>query len=201
MGSRLILAALLVGLVARPYAGPEQLLSFLPVGIFIASIEEGARIFTPVRLLPLEHPEALGHQFPNALQLRGSEFDAIVLVARHTGLELSATLQRYPQQPDPTWSYQGFEQPPIEALRKAAVVRRAKSEVPLPGLRAVGFYRRQCVVFVVDTRGLSLAERGMERPTTMGLDVSRAVFLEAVRKAAVGLSASADATIVVYDSK
>jgi len=197
----LMAAALLAWSLARPCAGQEQPPRFLPVGIFIASIEEGGRIFTPVRLLPFDHPEAFGHEFPNALQLRGSEFDAIVLVGEHAGLRLSATLQRYPQQPDPAWPFQGFEQPPIDALRKAAVVRRANSEAPLPGLRAAGFYGRRPVVFIVDTRGLSLAARGMERPTTMGLDINRAVFLKALERAAVGLAATADATIVVYESK
>jgi len=41
----------------------------------------------------------------------------------------------------------------------------------------------------------------MDRPTTMGLDISRAVFLEALRKAAVGLPATAHAAIAVYEPK
>jgi hypothetical protein len=110
VNSNLITAALLAGVVAQPCAGQEQTRPFLPVGVFIAPIEEGARIFTPVRLLPFDHPEAYGHEFPNALQLRGSEFDAIVLVGEHAGLRLSATHQRYPEQPDPTWPFEGFEQ-------------------------------------------------------------------------------------------
>jgi hypothetical protein len=42
---------------------------YLTFGIFIGKIEEGARIFTPVRLLPFGHPEALNHEFPTETQL------------------------------------------------------------------------------------------------------------------------------------
>jgi hypothetical protein len=37
--------------------------AYLTTGIFIGSIEEGARIFTPARLLPFDHREALRHHF------------------------------------------------------------------------------------------------------------------------------------------
>ncbi|HNU01296.1 MAG TPA: hypothetical protein PKM55_11470 [Acidobacteriota bacterium] len=201
MRSMLVTTMLLVGCLAGSGIGRAEGRPFLPVGVFIAPIEEGARIFTPVRLLPFDHPEAAGHEFPNALQLHGTEFDALVLLGRHAGLGLAATLQRYPRQPDAAWPYPGFDQPPLEALRNAAVVRRPMAEAPLPGLRAAGFCGRQLVGFIVDTRGLSLSARGMERPTAMGLDLDRAAFLEAVRRAADAAPAAAAASIVVYEPR
>ena len=130
MRSMLVTTMLLVGCLAGSGIGRAEGRPFLPVGVFIAPIEEGARIFTPVRLLPFDHPEAAGHEFPNALQLHGTEFDALVLLGRHAGLGLAATLQRYPRQPDAAWPYPGFDQPPLEALRNAAVVRRPMAEAP-----------------------------------------------------------------------
>lgn len=197
----LIATALLIGLVAHPCAGQQAARSFLPVGVFIAPIEEGARIFTPVRLLPFDHPEAFEHEFPNVQQLRGCEFETLVLLGTHAGLGLGVTLQRYPQQPDTTWPYENFDQPPIDALRRALVVERPRQEVPLPGLRVAAFHGGQLVGFIVDTRGLSLAARGMQRPTAMGLDINRAAFLEAARKASIGLPKRTEATIVVFGEK
>lgn len=40
------------------------------------------------------------------------------------------------------------------------------------------------VSFIVDTRGLSLAERHMQKATTMGLDLTRAEFIAALNAAA-----------------
>ena len=193
--------ALLASLGAAGCAGEETATQpgpFLPVGIFIAPIEEGGRIFTPVRLFPLEHPESAGHDFPNALQLRGSEFELLVSLGELAGLGLRATLQRYPAQPDPTWPYEGFAEPPLDALRHAQIIRRPCDVVPLPGLRAVAFYEEALVAFIVDTRGLSLKERGMTEPTTMGLDISRAAFIEAVMRA-LPPESNDEAIIVVYE--
>ena len=64
-------------LLAAPPCHAQQP-RYAPVGLFIGAIEEGARIFTPIRLLPFDHPEAQGHQFPNALALHRSEFDLLV---------------------------------------------------------------------------------------------------------------------------
>jgi hypothetical protein len=199
MRSKCLVAATSLGLVASPALGQDRLhpLPFLTVGLYFASIEEGARIFGPVRLLPFDHPEASGHEFPNPPQLHGSEYDVLVLLGEHSGLRLQATLQRYPQRPDPTWPYREFAQPPLEALRKAPVVRRPSSMAPLAGLRVIAFYRHTPVAFIVDTRGVSLAARGMTRPTTMGLDMTRAAFLAAVQRADHDLT-GAEATIVVY---
>ena len=198
----ILVASTCLGLLPTPAFAEEHppALPFVTVGLFFASIEEGARIFGPARLLPFEHPDAFGHEFPNPPQLRGSEYDVLVLLGALCGLGLEATLQRYPQQPDPTWPYPEFAQPPLEALRSAPVIRRPSSAVPLPGLRAVAFCRHMPVAFIVDTRGLSLAARGMTRPTTMGLDMKRATFLEALQRADHDLPAG-DATIVVYERR
>jgi hypothetical protein len=57
----------------RAAQGPSR--HTVPIGIFLGRIEEGARISTPVRLLPFDHHESDGHQFPNALRLYGTELD------------------------------------------------------------------------------------------------------------------------------
>ena len=158
---------------------------FLPVGLFIGQVEEGARIFTPVRLLPFEHPEALGHDFPTVLQLYGSEYEALLWLGDQAGLRLRATLQRYPREPSPTWPYTEFRPPPdTTALRTVPVSHRSRSEAPLPGLRVVLYQDGKPILFIVDTRGLSLEVRGMRLPTTMGLDLNRREFLEALEHGA-----------------
>lgn len=196
LGAMMLLASLpAAGLRAQ---APEAI-PFAPVGLFIARIEEGARIFTPVRLLPMEHPEALGHQFPTVLQLHGTEFPVLIWLGEQAGFRLWATLQRYPAEPDSSWPYQGFRQPPdSDQLRAARIVHRPDATAPLPGLRAVLYFSRAPVAFLVDTRPLSLKARGMKTPTTMGLDLSRADFLQGLQKAGqevppLGLAA------VVYD--
>ena len=162
-----------------PSPGP-----YLPIGLFFGRLEEGARVFTPARLLPLDHPEALGHQFPTLLQLHATEFPALVWLGQQVGLYLRATLQRYPTEPGSGWPYQNFRPPPDTLeLRRTSVTRRPYHEVPLPGLRAVLFHDREALLFIVDTRSLTLAERGMRAPTTMGLDLSRAEFLAALGRA------------------
>lgn len=168
---------------------------YLPIGLFFGQIEEGARVFTPARLLPFDHPESLGHEFPTLQQLHGSEFRALLWLGNQAGLRLWATLQRYPTEPSPTWPYPDFAPPPDTAqLRTVPVVHRPRADAPLPGLRAVLYGNRGPILFIVDTRGLTLAARGMRTPTTMGLDLTRAQFLEAVGRGgavapAVGLGA------------
>lgn len=163
---------------------------FVPVGLFFGQVEEGARIFTPARLLPKDHPESLGHDFPTVLQLHGSEFAALLWLGNQIGMHLWPTLQRYPTEPSPTWPYPAFAQPPDTAqLRVTPVVHRSRAEAPLPGLRAALFGNRNPILFIVDTRGLSLAERGMKQPTTMGLDLTRAEFLAALGRASAGAPA------------
>lgn len=64
----------------------------LVFGVFIASIEEGARVFTPIRLLPFEHPDAFNHEFPNALVNHTTEVEAVVHLGELAGLRLRTTL-------------------------------------------------------------------------------------------------------------
>lgn len=187
----LIVAAAL-WLPAAPAASQtEAAKPYVPVGLFFGAIEEGARIFTPARLLPFEHPDALGHEFPTVLQLYGSEFPMLLWLGEQAGFRLGPTLQRYPTEPAGDWPYPDFRPPPdTTALHRAVVSRRLRAVAPLPGLRAALFDGSQLVAFLVDTRGLSLAERGMSRPTSMGLDLARVEFLRRVTSAAPPPSSS-----------
>jgi hypothetical protein len=54
------------------------------------------------------------------------------------------------------------------------------------------------ICFIVDARNLTLAERGMKRPTSMGLDISRSDFLSALGRIAIYLRGKYPA-IVVFD--
>src|SRR6185503_6035143 len=141
---------------------------YAPVGIFIGSIEEGARIFTPVRLLPLEHPESLGHQFPTVQQLHRGEDRLLLQLGQYAGLRLAATIQPYPVEPDSLWPYAPFLSPPAAQFVSLPPTVKPAATSPLPGLRAAAFVDRIPIAFIVDTRGLSLAERRMRQATTMG---------------------------------
>lgn len=193
---RYIISLLLIVGLSPALSGAQPSGKYVPVGLFIASIEEGARIFTPVRLLPFGHPEALTHQFPTVLQLHAGEFDLLVLLGRQAGYGLWATLERYPTQPDSSWPYAGFQKPPADSFRTAAVVRRPASDSPLPGLRAVALLDRAPLAFIVDTRSLTLAQRGMKQATTMGLDITRAQFLDALNRAAAETPSIGPAIVV-----
>ena len=180
---RLAIAHGLMFLALAAPAGAQN--PYVPVGLFIGQIEEGARIFTPARLLPLDHPEALGHDYPTVQQLRSTEFEALVWLGTQAGYGLGTTLRRYPREPSPVWPYPEFRAPPDSAaLSEAEIIRRPQSSSGLPGLRAILFDGAELVLFIVDTRQLTLEERGMERATAMGLDVSRPVFLAALNAAA-----------------
>ena len=172
--------------------------AYAVVGLFFGAIEEGARIFTPARLLPFDHPEALHHEFPTVLQLHGTEFQMLVWLGVQAGMRLWPTLERYPTQPAEDWPYTGFRQPPdTMTLHSARIIHRARTESPIPGLRAVLFDGSSIVAFLVDTRGLTLAERGMSRATSMGLDLSRAQFVSRLQQAAPSGNA-AGYTVVLY---
>lgn len=157
---------------------------YLTFGIFIGSIEEGARIFTPVRFLPFEHPEALGHQFPTVLQFHGGEDRLLVDLGRHAGLLLGATLQRYPTEPDSSWPYTAFRPPPVANFMAVSPIHEKGQSSPLPGLRAVAYVDRFPVAFIIDTRRMSLSARHMDRPTSSGLDITRAQVIDALSIAA-----------------
>jgi hypothetical protein len=192
--ARLVAAAWLVALfAARPQATDT---TYLTTGLFIGAIEEGARIFTPVRMLPLDHPEALGHQFPTVQQFHRHEDRLLVSLGQHAGLRLSATLQRYPMEPDTLWPYGPFQPPPINAFQSVMPVTRSAAATPLPGLRAVAFLDRFPLAFIVDTRGLTLSERQMQQATTMGLDVTRAQLMAALTAAAEAVPARGPAILV-----
>jgi hypothetical protein len=47
----------------------------------------------------------------------------------------------------------------------------------LPSLRVVAFRDRFPLAFLLDSRSLTLAQRGMQRATSMGLDLTREQFL------------------------
>jgi hypothetical protein len=174
----------------------ESSMPTVPIGLFFGRIEEGARIFTPVRLLPFEHPESEGHQFPNALQLYGTEFDVLLWLGHQAGYELRATLMRYPKQPSPSWPYKEFSPPDTSALRSARCVMRSSDDAPFKGLRAVLFVNREPTCFIVDTRNLTLEERGMTRASTMGLDMNRADFLRKLDKASAFVPAQSTAAVI-----
>ena len=195
---RIILLAALAEAGVTPVTAQVEK-PYLTVGLFLGRIEEGARIFTPARLLPLDHPEALGHDFPTVQQLHGTEFPTLLWLGSRTGLDLRATLQRYPVEPSPDWPYPGFRPPPdTTRLQRAVVVHRPRSDGTLPGLRAVLYDGGVPVLFIVDTRNLTLAERGMKAATTMGLDIGRREFLTALDQAA-RLVPGSGLRIIVFD--
>ena len=194
---RLISFVVLTNLIINISPGQHKRKPYIPFGIFFGRIEEGARIFTPIRLLPFQHPESEGHQFPNALQLFGTEFETILWLGHQAGYELRSTLQRYPKEPSTEWPYTEFSQlPDTSTLRSTVCIRRSGGEAPLKGLRAVLFVDRIPICFIVDTRNLTLEERGMTRPSSMGLDINRSDFLGALNKAVVFLVGKDTASVI-----
>lgn len=172
---------------------------FVPVGLFFGNISEGARIFTPVRLLPFNDPESKGHQFPTVLQLHGSEYPFLILLGKKIGFKLFTTLERYPKHPDNKWPYPDYLQPPLKEFQDAKVVNLNDSLNGIPGLRVAAFYKGLPVGFIVDTRNLSLKERHMQRATSMGLDISRNDLLKGLKNIAKTIDNSR-AVIVVLNN-
>ncbi len=196
----LIAAALgaLLALAAAPVPQAPPAPAYVTVGIFLGQIEEGARIFTPTRLLPPGYPESVGHEFPTAPELHADEVALLIRLGEAVGLKLAATLERYPRRPVSEWRYPRLHPPPVDELPSAALVERPPGEAPLPGLRAVAFSSRGFpLAFLVDTRGLSLADRHMERATAMGLDVTRRELVEALERVEP-LRAAGRITIVTF---
>jgi hypothetical protein len=187
---------MILPVVQSAAAAQETAKPFVPIGIFIGKIEEGARIFTPVRLLPIDHPESEGHQFPNALQLYGTELHVLLWLGHQAGYELRATLTRYPKEPSAAWPYPKFAQPDTAGLGSVQPVRRPQSEAPLKGLKAALFEQGELVCYIVDTRALTLAERGMKRASSMGLDITRAEFLSGMEKTKAFLGGKTSAAVV-----
>ena len=164
----------------------------LTAGLFLGRIEEGARIMGPIRLLPFEHPESLGHEFPNQQQLHTAEYEVLCHLGRLVGLQLEVTLQRYPARPTSDWPYAEFDSLPAQLVLRAEV-RRAAAPSRVAGMRAVAYRAGEPLAFLLDTRFLTLEQRGMSRPTTMGLDLTRAQLLERLRADAP----AADGIVVV----
>ncbi len=173
---------------------------YLAFGIFIGKIEEGARIFTPARLLPLEHPEAFGHDFPTVLRFHQKEYEILLFLGEKVGLKLKATLQRYPRQPVAEWEYPNFKIPPAEEIKSAEIKRLDPAKSPIPGLRVVAFQDGGPICFIVDTRDLTLKARGMKRSTAMGLDVTRQQFLEGLNEINSWFPAY-DSLVVIFQPK
>jgi hypothetical protein len=195
---RFMASIILLCFAGTPGLSQEVSKQSIPIGIFLGKIEEGARIFTPIRLLPFEHPESQGHQFPNALQLFGTELEVLLWLGKQAGYDLRPTLTRYPMEPSPTWPYKEFLQPDTSHLRSAELIRRPAGDSPLKGLRAVLLADQKLVGFIVDTRNLSLKDRGMERATAMGLDITRADFLKALEKASAFV-AGRSTSVVIFE--
>ena len=193
---RLVAESLLVCVAVTLVVAQEPAKPYVPIGIFLGRIEEGARIFTPVRLLPLDHPEAEGHQFPNALQLYGTELDVLLWLGHQAGYEMRSTLMRYPKEPSPVWPYKMFSPPDTSILRSVQCIRRSTADSPLQGLRAILFVNQQPVCFIVDTRNLTLEQRGIKKPTSMGLDINRSEFLSAIGKAVMFVDGQSTAAVI-----
>jgi len=155
--------------------------AFLTFGVTLAGIEEGGRVFGPIQFLPLEHPASAGHDFPNPPRFHQAEVDILVHLGEKIGLGLQATLTRYPDPPTDQWPYPVFAPPPLEAVR-VADVKRVSTGSTIPGLRVVAIQDGFPLAFIVDTRDISLKERGMARATAMGLDMTRQEFLDGLRE-------------------
>ncbi|NIM52212.1 MAG: hypothetical protein GTN78_20925 [Gemmatimonadales bacterium] len=180
------------GDVRQPYAQQEK--PHLLVGIYLASPEEGARVFSAVRMLPMDHPEARGHEYPTAAQFHRSEVDLFIRMGRLAGLGLYATLLRHPTLPTEEWTWEGFSPPPAEI---ATARDTTLGTAPLPGVRVVAYVDGIPLAFLVDTRGLTLEQRGMSRPTSSGLDVPREDLLRALSRA--GETLPSGAWIVLFE--
>lgn len=171
--------------------------TYAPVVMYLASPEEGARFFSLVRLLPRDHPVAIGHDFPTLQTIHPVEVDVLVHLGEQVGLGLRPTLERH-KRPTIAWPYYPqFRLPPLSAIREATVERRPAPESPVPGLVAAAFVDRATVAVLIDTRDLSLEDRGMQRATTSGTDFTRARFERGLRAIAADVPAEG-AVIVVF---
>jgi hypothetical protein len=87
-------------------------------------------------------------------------------------------------------------QPESAGLGTLQPIRRPRADAPLKGLKAALFERGELVCFIVDTRDLTLAERGMKRASSMGLDMTRAEFLAGLDKVKASLGSKIIAAVV-----
>lgn len=181
-------------LLAQAVSG-SQAPQYLTAGIFLGRIELGERIFGPVRLLPFDHPESLGHEYPNQGALHTAEVEVLDYLGTLVGLQLRTTLLRYPAPPTDAWPYREWSPLPVEAIRGARVVI-AGVPASLPSLRAVAFRDRFPLAFLLDSRNLTLAQRGMQRATSMGLDLTREQFLAQLTRLAEQVPSEGTVVIV-----
>jgi hypothetical protein len=128
-----------------------------------------------------------------------SEVEALVHIGEQTGLRLRATLLRYPQPPVEEWPYPEFGPPPLDCIQSAKVEPVA-TEAALPGLRVLAIRDGRPLAFIVDTRGLTLRQRQMQRATSMGLDLTRAEFLARLGDS-VPAGRGAGCQILVYPAR
>ena len=145
--------------------------SFIPVGIYLGDIEEGARIISFVRLFPKGHSKAEGHDFPTAKVFYIGEVEILLEMGKSLGWNLYATLYRLPDPPIKKWPYLDFEPPPNIKSSGFTIIER--QTVPIPGLLSIACSQEEPLAYIFDTRNLTLEERNMERPTSSGIDISR----------------------------
>ena len=113
-----------------------------------------------------------------------SEADSLIVLGQRAGLGLAATVRRYPRPTTEDWPFTEFAPPTAQDLETAPVIRVSEPCTEIPGLRVAAFNSRDLICFVVDTRGWTLEERGMSRATTLGLDLTRAEFLDGIAEVA-----------------
>jgi len=170
----LILFWLFIPSIAHSQTNQEH--ELIPIGFTLGDLTLGERIITFHRLLPFDHPETNGHQFPTATVYTQNEVEIFMQLGNLLGWNLYATLWRHPSTPVEEWMYPDYPELPKSKIKELDVVRTNK-EPTLKGLKAVCFLNNKPVVYIIDTRGISLAERGMSRPTAGGIDMTRAEFL------------------------
>ncbi len=158
--------------------------SFIPVGLFLGSPEEGARMLSAVRLLPRDHRDSRGEQFPLVSTFSKDEVDALLLLGDAAGFDFGPTLDQFPLEPLNNWRYRDFRPPPVSDLEIAKRIFLDSSDAPFHGLVAAAFHDGNPVCFLVDTRSLSLRARDMRRPNELGLDIRRSRFLDGLDRVA-----------------
>lgn len=154
--------------------------NYLATGIYLGNIEEGARIISFVRLLPKEHPQAQGHDYPTLFQFHKSEFETHLLLGEQLGWKLYATLFRHPTAPGDDWKFQEYTPINVNRIRDAKSIDKSNSLIP--GIKILACLNNQPVAYIIDTRDLSLKERGMTRATSSGLDMNRDQFEQILKE-------------------
>lgn len=162
-------------------------------GIYLGAPELGERIFSAVRMFPVDHPEALGHEYPTASRFHRREVDILLRLGETVGLDLYATLMRHPAYPADDWPYEDFAPPPQALLSSRDTVLVS---APAPGVRVAAYLDGTPLAFLIDTRDLTLEQRGMSRPTSSGLDIGREEFVGAFYR--TGEELPSGAWIVVF---